>query len=396
MRRILLLTGLLYCGIAIAADVPVWRNQVLRVDGQDWSLQVPAGLTLELLTGALDAPRMLTFLPNGDLLAGSRGGNIYRLTPPYRQPEVLLRLEDYPHSVAWRDGELLIAQTGGLYRAPYALGQARIARDEVQRLAALPGGGGHTSRTVAIGPDGRVYLSLGLTGNCSDQYLDDSYPFADRRGGVLVLDESGGHPAWKPFASGLRNPVGFDWHPDTGVLYASNNGPDHLGFEQPPEYFARLADGSFHGMPWFQYDGNTLSRDRCLERTPPRPAAEVSVPVATFPARNAPMGVAFATDDALGGKFAGNAIVALRGSWGTRPTGGAYGSKATRRAPQLLMVRFEAGKARDVVDFVTGFQRADGTRLARPVGVAFGPDGALYFTSDAELQGLFRLRPLAP
>ncbi|MGB5473933.1 MAG: hypothetical protein WBQ78_10700, partial [Gammaproteobacteria bacterium] len=131
MRRILLLTGMLYCGIAIAADVPAWRNQVLRVDGQDWSLQVPAGLTLELLTDALDAPRMLTFLPNGDLLAGSRDGNIYRLTPPYRQPEVLLRLADYPHSVAWRDGELLIAQTDGLYRAPYAPGQARIARDAV-------------------------------------------------------------------------------------------------------------------------------------------------------------------------------------------------------------------------------------------------------------------------
>ena len=396
MRRILLLTGLLYCGIVIAADVPALRTQVLRVDGQDWRLQVPAGLTLELLTDNLEAPRMLTFLPNGDLLAGSRGGNIYRLTPPYRQPEVLLRLADYPHSVAWRDGELLIAQTDGLYRAPYALGQARIERDAVRRLAALPGGGGHTSRTVAIGPDGRVYLSLGITGNCSDQYLDNSYPFADRRGGVLVLDESGGQPAWKPFASGLRNPVGFDWHPDTGVLYASNNGPDHLGFEQPPEYFARLTDGSFHGMPWFQYDGNTLHRDRCIERTPPRPATEVSLPVATLPARNAPMGVTFATDDTLGGKYAGNAIVALRGSWGTRPTGGAYGSKATRRAPQLLMVRFEAGKAREVVDFVTGFQRADGTRLARPVGVVSGPDGALYFTSDAELQGLFRLRPLAP
>lgn len=394
MRRKLLLSGILFC--CIAAGFAGSREQVLHRKGQDWTLRVPAGMQLELLSDRLDAPRLLTFLPNGDLLSGSRSGRLYRLVAPYRQPEVLLRLADYPHSVAWRDGELLIAQTDGLYRAPYALGQARIERDAVERLIALPAGRGHNSRTVAIGPDGRVYLSLGITGNCSDQYLDDSYPFDDRRGGVLVLDESGSQPAWKTYASGLRNPVGFAWQPDTGVLYAANNGPDHLGFDQPPEYFARLQAGSFHGMPWFQYDGRTLRRDPCIRGTPPRPAAEVSLPVATFPARNAPMGVAFVPDGALGGRYAGNAIVALHGSWGTRPSGGAFGSKASRRAPKLVMVRFEQGEAREVVDFVTGLQTADGARLARPVGVAFGPDGALYFSSDAELQGLFRLRPVTP
>jgi glucose/arabinose dehydrogenase len=396
MRWILLLSAVLYCGFATAGKSPAWRDQELHYDGETWILRVPAGLQLELLTDDLSAPRMLTFLPNGDLLAGSRDGKVYRLAPPYRQPEVLVTLADYPHSVAWREGELLIAQTGGLYRAPYTPGQARLAEDAVQQLIALPGGGGHNSRTVAIGPNGRVYLALGISGNCSDQYLDESYPVADRRGGVLVLDESGAAPEWRPFASGLRNPVGFDWHPETGELYASNNGPDHLGFEQPPEVFARLTEGSFHGMPWYQYDGRRLQRDRCIGRNPPRAISEVSLPVATFPARNAPMGVAFVPQGGLDGNYAGNAIVALRGSWGTRPSGGPFGSRATRRAPKLLMVRFAQGTAQDVVDFVSGFQRPDGTRLARPVGVAFGPDGALYFTSDAELEGLFRLRPRSP
>jgi hypothetical protein len=77
---------------------------------------------------------------------------------------------------------------------------------------------------------------------------------------VLVLREDTNPFRWKTYASGLRNPIGFDWDLSTGVLYASNNGPDHLGYDQPPEYFSRLDLGSFHGMPWFQYDGARWAR----------------------------------------------------------------------------------------------------------------------------------------
>lgn len=105
-----------------------------------------------------------------------------------------------------------------------------MTKKGVTLLAALPGGG-HSSRTVRVGPDGRIYLALSIAGNCDDQYLGADYTFEDRRGGVLVLNEQDGKTHWEAYASGLRNPVGFDWHPKTGALYASNNGPDHLGFE---------------------------------------------------------------------------------------------------------------------------------------------------------------------
>jgi glucose/arabinose dehydrogenase len=389
----LLLTVL--CGITTAAAGGAglsYRQQTLSVDGEHWTLKVPEGLQLELLTAGMDAPRLPTFLPNGELLIGSKSGNIYRLAPPYRDPAVLVKLSDYPHSVAYRDGELLIARTSGLYRASWSPGRMTLDPGAVRALAPLPTGG-HNSRTVALGPDGRIYLSLGIRRNCSDEYLDAGYPFARRRGGVLVLEEGDSQPRWQPFATGLRNPVGFDWHPLTGVLYAANNGPDHLGYEQPPEYFSRLLPGSFHGMPWFQYDGRQLRRDNCIESRPPRPLREVSLPVATFPARNAPLGLAFVPAGALDARFANNAIVALHGSWGTRPGGSHFGSKATRRPPKLVMVQFREGEATGVVDVVTGFQRQDGTRLARPAGVAIGPDGSLYFTSDAHTEGLFRLGP---
>ena len=85
-------------------------------------------------------------------------------------------------------------------------------------------------------------------------------------------------------------------------------------------------------------------------------------------------------------------MVALHGSWGTKPTGGFFGSKASRRHPRLVVVRFKGNYAVRVDDLVTGFQLKNGDRWLRPAGVAIGPDGALYFTSDAGINGLFRLR----
>jgi glucose/arabinose dehydrogenase len=379
--------------LAEAGTEPLaYEEQTLMLDGARQVARVPKGYRLELLADKLGGPRLLTFADNKDLFIGSKSGMIYRVPPPYNLPEVLVRLDDYPHSVAFRRGEILIARTNGLYRAPYQSGQKSIAPESVTLLARLPGGSGHRSRTVGVGPVGRVYVSLGIQGNCSDQYLGDSYPFDERRGGIFVLREESGKARWEAYGSGLRNPVGFAWHPKTGVMYASNNGPDHWGYEQPPEYFSRITEGSFHGMPWFQFDGKQLKRDDCASNKPPRSLADVAAPVATFLSRNAPMGVAFVPKGALSKVLEFDAIVALRGSWGTMPSGAALGDSATRRPPKIVAVRFKDGKAMRVDDLVTGFQLANGDRWARPVGVAVGPDGALYFTSDSDTNGLFRLR----
>ncbi len=397
MRIAILPSAFLLCLCLVAAETwaatePLtYEEQTLMVDGKRRTVRVPKGFRLELLTDRLDAPRLLTFAGNGDLFIGSKSSRVYRAAPPYTSPEVLVRLDDYPHSVAFRKSEMLIARTGGVYRAPYQPGQKQIAPESVKLLARLPGGGGHNSRTVGVGPDGRIYVSLGIQGNCSDQYLGDSYPFDERRGGVFVLREEGGAARWQAYGAGLRNPVGFAWHSVSKVMYASNNGPDHLGYDQPPEYFSRITAGSFHGMPWFQFDGKQLQRDDCVSSQPPRPLAEVATPVATFPARNAPMGVTFVPKDALNKALENDAIVALRGSWGTQPSGSYLGDSATRRPPKLVAVRFKDGEAVRVDDLVTGFQLKNGERWARPVGVAVGPDGALYFTSDSETNGLFRL-----
>lgn len=366
-------------------------QQPLLIDGHTETARIPAGYRLEVLTERLAQPRMLSFGTDGELFIGSRSGRIYRLLPPYREATTLTGLRGYPHSVVQRGGKLFISRTDSLLGIDYVPGQPKLDADDIELVAAIPGGGGHNSRTLGVGPDNRLYVGLGIQGNCTPQLLDERLPFEHRRGGVMVLDETRDPPQWKPFAAGLRNPVGFDWHPETGVLYATNNGPDHLGYELPPEYFAKLLPGSFHGMPWYQYDGKRIRRDPCVRGEAPYRGDEVAVPVATFPARNAPMAVAFVPPGAMHESVIGDAVVALRGSWGTLPSGSGQGDAATRRHPKVVLVRFENGEAARVDDLVTGFQHKNGSRWARPVGVAVGPDGSLYFTSDEEANALFRL-----
>ena len=369
-----------------------YQLQQLNIGNETYQVKIPVGYQLEFLSKSMSGPRLLTFALNGDLFAGSKSGNVYRIPSPYTQPEILLNTDGYPHNVAFRANKIFVAKTDGVYSADYKAGQKIISAQALKRIAALPAGYGHNSRTVATGPDQRIYVSLGVAGNCSDQYLGQGYNFNDQRGGVLVLNEKNAVAGWQPYASGLRNPVGFDWHPQTKIMYASNNGPDHHGFEQPREYFSRLTPGSFHGMPWYQMQGDKLVRDTCVNSNSPRAMEEVAKPVASFPARSAPMAVAFINKQLRDEKLQGDAVVALHGSWGTKPTGSASGDRATRRHPKLVLVRFDKGKAVRVDDLVSGFQLASGKRWARPVGVAIGPEGAIYFTSDAGINGLFRLR----
>ena len=384
------LTLLLSVQVKAAPVALEYYSHAITVKGVERLVTVPKGYRLEIVSGELRGPRLISLGPHGELLIGSKSGQLYRLNVPYKEVEVLARVGGYPHSLAVRGNELLVARTDGVYAVGYASDKP-LDTAPARTVARLPGGGGHNTRSVAVGPNGRIYVSLGITGNCSQQYLDESYAFDERRGGVLILDEEVEPAVWRPFASGLRNPVGFDWHPVTGVMYASNNGPDHLGYDVPPEYFSKLTPNSFHGMPWYQYDGEKLRRDPCIRSDPPLPLEQVSTPAATFAARNAPMGVAFVPDGAMDPGLVGDALVALRGSWGTAPSGSSSGDPSTRRVPKIVAVRFDEGEAARVDDLVTGFQLADGSRWARPVGVRIGADGALYFTSDEGLNALFRL-----
>jgi len=389
MRLILLtlLTLVANFGWCDSSGWPGVVNQRFSAGSRQFILKHPHAMQLKFLL-PMQQPRMIHKTRNGILLIGSRSGWVYRVAPPYAKAQPLIHLDDYPHSAVYRNGYLYIAQTDGVYRMPYQLEAARLDAGQLHKLISLPGGAGHNSRSLELGPDGRLYLSLGIRGNCSDQYLGSEYGFQDQRGGLLVLDESRSQLRWQVVASGLRNPVGYDWNPVSGEIFASNNGPDHHGYEQPPEYFARLLPGSFHGMPWFQFDGKQLQRDNCVSSKPPRPANEVSLPVALFPARNAPMGVKFMPQDSYWSFLQNTALVALHGSWATKING----DRRTRRPPAIVAVTLDSESRGKVMPLLTGLQNGAGERLARPLDIEYTPEGDILFTSDGgQLEGLLCL-----
>lgn len=384
----LLILPLAMAGAAHAEAQSSSASELRSVDvaGTEYRVNAPPGARVEKVA-ALDAPRLISFGIDGEMFISSQADKIYRLAPPYDDAEVLVELDGYPHSVVQRGDALFVATTDGLYRADYQSG-ADLATQDFERVAKLPGGSGHSSRSLSLGPDGRLYVSLGIQGNCSNQYIGEDYAFTDRRGGVMVLDESGDSPTWQPYATGLRNPIGMAWD-SSGALYINNNGPDHWGYDLPREVLVRAEQGSFFGMPWFQWVDGEFKRDDCIGSQPPRNASAATPPVVTFPARSAPMGLTFLPEES---NLAVDMITALHGSWGTQPDGGASGDPSTRRAPALIGIRLgDEGSEGEASPLMTGFQNAQGQRWARPVGVAYGPDGALYFTSDSDEMGLYRM-----
>ncbi len=397
--RTLLIFGLisLWPGVSSALQLVA---QAITVNGKSTVLQVPAGTVVEFMA-EMSRPRFLTVGPDNELLIGSRvmaGGNsrIYRLASPYTNAAILASLPGYHHSVVYRQGTLFSAETAGLWKVAYNGLSTSLSAGDFTQYVALPSlTGGHNSRTVVVGPDGTLYVGIGISGNCSNEYLAGNLPeydFEHRRGGVYTVDESGTNATLVPFSSGLRNPIGMAFDPASGFMWATNAGSDNLGYNQPKEIFSRLNQGSYHGMPWFQYINGSFQDGQCINtNAAPRPAHEATPPAVTFEARSTPLGVTFVSGNSLGSAFSGNALVSIHGSWATDPSRG--GGLETRRPPKVVMVSFSGSQPTTVEDVITGFQRNDGSRFARPSGALTGPDGHFYFTSDGgDIQGLFRLR----
>jgi len=330
---------------------------------------VPEGFHVNVFAADFKVPRFLALAPNGDIFVADTGaGEVIILRDPQQtggaqQREVFAKDLSRPFGIAFHGDHVYVGNTGAVVRFKYdAKTSKRIG--EAEKILDLPPGGGHFTRTIAFSKDGgKLYVSVGSSGNIEIEK-------DQRRAAVLVCDPDGKNS--RIFASGLRNAVGLGIEPVTGAVWVTVNERDELGDNLPPDYFTSLVEGGFYGWP-YSYIGSNVD-----PRVKPQKAdlvAKAIIPDVLLGPHVAPLQFAFYTGNRFPEQYRGGAFIAEHGSW----------NRAARDGYQVAFVGFRDGKANaDPVPFLTGFvaDPAGKNVNGRPVGVTVTHDGALLVSDD--------------
>jgi glucose/arabinose dehydrogenase len=366
----------------------------------DATPRAAAGLQVRALATGLKNPRTVYVLPNGDVLvvetdgpgepvkrpkefvmnwlekrahSGTKAPNdivLLRDADGDGRPELRTVFLDHlksPFGVVLVGGDFYVANTDGVVRYPYVTGQTRITAAGVP-LAPLPGGpiDHHWTKSLTASPDGtRLYAGVGSNSNIVEKGIQAELG----RAAVWEIDRATG--AHREFATGLRNPNGLTFEPQTGVLWAVVNERDELGPDLVPDYLTSVKDGAFYGWPYSYYGQHLDPRVR-----PQRPdlVAKAIPPDYALSSHVAPLGLVFYTGADLPPAYRGGAFVAEHGSWNRQKPNG-Y---------KVVFVPFANGRPAGVAqDVVTGFLGPKGEARGRPVGLAVDARGGLLIADDA-------------
>jgi glucose/arabinose dehydrogenase len=322
-------------------------------------IKLPDGYRLEVFARDLGRLRLIQMTENGDLIvSGYLDGDIL-LVKADRDgdgrsdgQEDLLEGLNQPHGLLLERRTLYVAEEQRV--VSYDFDGAKLENERVI-LESIPGGDGHSSRTLKRGPDGYLYLSIGSSCNsCIEEQ-----PW---RAGVIRFNDG---VAPEIFASGLRNTVGFDWQPVTGALFGVDNGRDNLGDDVPDDEVNRIEAGKHYGWP-FVHGADV--KDPALYASMPQGLAPVSQ-FHGLGAHVAPLSIRFLrnqADPALNR----SALVAEHGSW----------NRTEKAGYRIIRLIFEGQGVREEV-FLTGCE-SDEEVICRPVDILEAPDGRLYVTDD--------------
>jgi len=335
---------------------------------------LPDGFSINAFATDLENPRMIVVSDDGTVFATIReedkvlalrdtngDGQADQITEVFSDIEMV-------HGVTIHNGELYLVNDKELYKAPLnengEAGELTLLTDD------LPDGGQHPNRTIAFGPDNRLYISVGSTCNACDETNPEHAT-------LLQSDASGNDRTI--YAEGLRNTIGFAWHPETEELWGMDHGSDWRGDDIPEEELNLIEEGNHYGWP-FVYGDQEIDPYLSSEpegMTREEFARQSEPPVMTYTAHTAPMDMVFYDGDQFPEEYQNDAFVAFRGSWNRKP---AVGYKISR-------IRFDdEGQPQEFEDFVTGFLQEDEdsqSHFGRLTGVAVHTDGSLLFTDDS-------------
>ncbi|MCQ4254572.1 PQQ-dependent sugar dehydrogenase [Stutzerimonas stutzeri] len=365
-----------------------------------WGDQVPTvpdGFSVTAIATDLKIPRQTLVLPNGDILvAEGRGGNAAKLKPKdviagylkakgntsvesgnrltllrdadgdgtYELQTVFAEDLNAPYGLAFHDGNLYVANQDELVRFDYQDGQIE-ASGPPTKVADLPSEiNHHWTKALTISPDGQyLYVGIGSNSNITERGMEAE---VDRAMVWQVNAETG---AYKPYATGLRNPTAMAIQPETGQLWTVVNERDELGEDLVPDYLTSVKEGGFYGWPYAYWGQNVDDRVRPLDKD--KVAASIT-PDYALGSHVAALGLDFSSD-VMGEQFAEGVFIGEHGSWNRKEPVG-Y---------KVIFVPFRDGRpAGEPIDFATGFRTDDGKTRGRPVGVTVDPRGALIVADD--------------
>ena len=340
---------------------------------------------MNLYAQGLNLPRELRAAPNGDIFVAENHIGAVLVFRGLKDDGTFEQKSEFATGLVQNFGIafyplgpnpkwVYIGNTNSVVRFPYTNGDLKASGPAETIVAALPKGGGHTTRDLAFSPDGtKLFVSVGSASNVDDA---DTHPAEFHRADILEFTPEGKFV--KVYASGIRNPVGIAVNPTTGQLWCSVNERDALGDNLVPDYITSVKEDGFYGWPWY-YMGS--HQDPRLAGKHPELNGKVTVPDVLLQPHNASLELMFYEGKQFPKQYRGDIFAAEHGSW----------NRSTRTGYEVIRVPLEDGKSNGVYEeFLTGFVNPDGTVWGRPVGVATLPDGSLL-VSDDEYKAIWRV-----
>lgn len=337
-------------------------------------IKVPEGFRVDVFAKNLKDARMMAVGPDGTVYLSRRDpGEVVALKDTDNDGtadsgDPVAKIKD-AHGLAVHDGQLYVAAIEEVFVAD--IKPDGTLSEPRKIVSGLPDGGQHPNRTLAVGPDNRLYVSVGSTCNACEETNPEH---------ATILTTTLDGKNRKPFAGGLRNTIGFGWHPVTKQMWGMDHGTDNLGNDTPPEELNRLQENKDYGWPYAYGDRQiepTMKEPKDKRRGKDKETiARNSEPMTLgYTAHAAPIGMVFYTGGQFPDEYKNDALIAMHGSWNAYPAVG-Y---------SVVRLRFDKdGKPQKFEEFATGWLTENGrAHFGRPAGIAVAKDGALLVSDDA-------------